>query len=174
MTTVISVDTNHQQNGRGRTQEVVARRGADLDVPNENIEFRRNPATFAHILRLLFEPTKFGHPLSVAHGLLCHGARRLHIQFCGYPQEVYCSEIRSTKAVLHTFICLSCYRMAANSRLSKLSEKDDECIFTWKLFTGWDYMIGNEETAHNRISSIILGFKEALLEEAERMKDNQK
>lgn len=64
--------------------------------------------------------------------------------------------------------------MAANSRLSKLSEKDDECIFTWKLFTGWDYMIGNEETAHNRISSIILGFKEALLEEAERMKDNQK
>ncbi|XP_050420636.1 transmembrane channel-like protein [Adelges cooleyi] len=64
-------------------------------------------------------------------------------------------------------------KMAANSRLSKLSEKDDECIFTWKLFTGWDYMIGNEETAHNRISSIILGFKEALLEEAERMKDNQ-
>lgn len=64
--------------------------------------------------------------------------------------------------------------MAANSRLSKLSEKDDECIFTWKLFTGWDYMIGNEETAHNRISSIILGFKEALLEEAERMKDKQK
>ncbi|XP_029345531.1 transmembrane channel-like protein 2 [Acyrthosiphon pisum] len=64
-------------------------------------------------------------------------------------------------------------KMAANSRLSKLSEKDDECIFTWKLFTGWDYMIGNEETAHNRISSIILGFKEALLEEAERMKDKQ-
>lgn len=70
-------------------------------------------------------------------------------------------------------VCCIC-RMAANSRLSKLSEKDDECIFTWKLFTGWDYMIGNEETAHNRISSIILGFKEALLEEAERMKDKQK
>ncbi|XP_050524116.1 uncharacterized protein LOC126895873 isoform X6 [Daktulosphaira vitifoliae] len=64
-------------------------------------------------------------------------------------------------------------KMAANSRLSKLSEKDDECVFSWKLFTGWDYMIGNEETALNRISSIILGFKEALLEEAERMKDNR-
>ncbi|VVC45319.1 TMC [Cinara cedri] len=62
-------------------------------------------------------------------------------------------------------------KMAANSRLSKLSEKDDECVFTWKLFTGWDYMIGNEETAINRISSIILGFKEALLEETERMKN---
>lgn len=80
---------------------------------------------------------------------------------------------------LRLFLCkffpyFTCYRMAANSRLSKLSEKDDECVFTWKLFTGWDYMIGNEETAHNRISSIILGFKEALLEEAERMKDKQK
>lgn len=58
--------------------------------------------------------------------------------------------------------------MAANSRMSKLSEKDDECIFTWKLFTGWDYMIGNPETAHNRVMSIVMSFKEALLEEAEK------
>lgn len=33
--------------------------------------------------------------------------------------------------------------MAENSRSSKLSSKDDECVFTWKLFTGWDFMIGN-------------------------------
>lgn len=33
-------------------------------------------------------------------------------------------------------------RMAENSRSSKLSSKDDECVFSWKLFTGWDYMIG--------------------------------
>ncbi|KAB0796732.1 hypothetical protein PPYR_10793 [Photinus pyralis] len=59
-------------------------------------------------------------------------------------------------------------KMAANSRMSKLSEKDDESIFTWKLFTGWDYMIGNPETAQNRIMSIVMGFKEALLEEAEK------
>ncbi|XP_049786229.1 transmembrane channel-like protein [Schistocerca cancellata] len=62
-------------------------------------------------------------------------------------------------------------KMAENSRMSKLSEKDDECVFTWKLFTGWDYMIGNAETAHNRVASIVLGFKEALLEEAERRRD---
>lgn len=62
------------------------------------------------------------------------------------------------------------YRMAINSRMSKLSEKEDECAFTWKLFTGWDFMIGNPETAHNRVASIILGFKESLLEEAERHK----
>lgn len=61
-------------------------------------------------------------------------------------------------------------RMAENSRMSKLSEKEDECVFSWKLFTGWDYMIGNAETAHNRIASIVMGFKEALLEEAEKKK----
>lgn len=64
--------------------------------------------------------------------------------------------------------------MAENSRMSKLSEKEDECIFSWKLFTGWDFMIGNAETAHNRIASVILGFKEALLEEAEKKKDLRK
>ncbi|XP_052751457.1 transmembrane channel-like protein [Galleria mellonella] len=65
-------------------------------------------------------------------------------------------------------------KMAENSRMSKLSEKEDECIFSWKLFTGWDFMIGNTETAHNRIASVILGFKEALLEEAEKKKDLRK
>lgn len=64
--------------------------------------------------------------------------------------------------------------MAVNFRLSKLSEKEDECIFTWKLFSGWDYMIGNAETSHNRTSSIVLGFKEALLEEAEKKKEKQR
>lgn len=54
--------------------------------------------------------------------------------------------------------------------MSKLSEKEDECAFSWKLFTGWDFMIGNSETAHNRVASIVLSFKEALLEEAEKEK----
>lgn len=88
-----------------------------------------------------------------------------------------------------------------------MSSKEDECIFSWKLFTGWDYMIGkfhcirtygmthiihivvccvykmylmvkinsgHAETAHNRVASVVLGFKEALLEEAEKKKDTQK
>ncbi|XP_044745628.1 transmembrane channel-like protein 3 [Coccinella septempunctata] len=62
-------------------------------------------------------------------------------------------------------------KMAKNSRMSKLSEKDDECIFSWKLFTAWDYMIGNSEAAHNRVASIVMGFKEALLEEAEKKRE---
>ncbi|XP_050334193.1 transmembrane channel-like protein [Bactrocera neohumeralis] len=64
-------------------------------------------------------------------------------------------------------------KMAENSRNSKLSLKDDECTFTWKLFTGWDFMIGHAETAHNRIASVVVGFKEVLLEEAEKKKDNR-
>ncbi|KAF7284667.1 hypothetical protein GWI33_021851 [Rhynchophorus ferrugineus] len=64
-------------------------------------------------------------------------------------------------------------KMAENSRMSKLSEKDDECIFSWKLFTAWDYMIGNAETAHNRVASIITGFKEALLEETEKKRESR-
>lgn len=34
--------------------------------------------------------------------------------------------------------------------------------------------IGHAETAHNRIASVVLGFKEALLEEAEKKKDKRK
>ncbi|XP_018338554.1 PREDICTED: transmembrane channel-like protein 3 [Trachymyrmex septentrionalis] len=64
-------------------------------------------------------------------------------------------------------------KMAKNSRLSKLTEKEDEYVFSWKLFTGWDFMIGNPETAHNRTASIMVGFKEALLEEAEKQKDKR-
>lgn len=64
--------------------------------------------------------------------------------------------------------------MALNSRQSKLTEKDEDYIFTWKLFTSWDFMIGNPETAHNRVASIILGFKEALLEEAEKTREEKR
>lgn len=53
--------------------------------------------------------------------------------------------------------------MAENSRMSKLSEKDDECTFAWKLFTGWDYMIGNPETAYNKVASLVMGFKVSFL-----------
>ena len=57
--------------------------------------------------------------------------------------------------------------------MSKLSEKEDEYIFSWKLFTSWDFMIGNAETAHNRVAAIVIGFREALLEEAEKKKDTK-
>ncbi|XP_058805239.1 transmembrane channel-like protein [Phymastichus coffea] len=76
--------------------------------------------------------------------------------------------------VVYTYSFVAILRkMAENSRMSKLSEKEDECVFSWKLFTGWDFMIGNDETAHNRIGSIVLGLKEALLEESEKHRDER-
>jgi len=64
--------------------------------------------------------------------------------------------------------------MAANSKQSKLSEKGDECTFTWKVFASWDYGIANVETAHNKVASIVMGFREALVEEMEREKMAEK
>lgn len=63
--------------------------------------------------------------------------------------------------------------MAANNRMSRTSSKDDEFTFTWKLFTGWDYMIGNSETAYNKVASIVMGFKESILEEKEKKKEEK-
>ncbi|CAH0401812.1 unnamed protein product [Chilo suppressalis] len=98
--------------------------------------------------------------------------------FYGYYSNVERPQYRMPLAYFLTGLVVYIYsfvatlrKMAENSRMSKLSEKEDECIFSWKLFTGWDFMIGNAETAHNRIASVILGFKEALLEEAEKKKD---
>ncbi|KAL0902128.1 hypothetical protein ABMA27_000072 [Loxostege sticticalis] len=98
--------------------------------------------------------------------------------FYGYYSNVERAQYRMPLAYFLTGLVVYIYsfvailrKMAENSRMSKLSEKEDECIFSWKLFTGWDFMIGNTETAHNRIASVILGFKEALLEEAEKKKD---
>ncbi|CAK1554682.1 unnamed protein product [Leptosia nina] len=100
--------------------------------------------------------------------------------FYGYYSNVERSEYKMPLAYFLTGLVVYVYsfvailkKMAENSRMSKLSEKDDECIFSWKLFTGWDFMIGNTETAHNRIASVILGFKEALLEEAEKKKNSR-
>ncbi|XP_012227953.2 transmembrane channel-like protein [Linepithema humile] len=79
-----------------------------------------------------------------------------------------------TNLVVYTYSFVAILRkMAENSRLSKLTEKEDEYVFSWKLFTGWDFMIGNPETAHNRTASIVVSFKEALVEEAEKQKDER-
>ncbi|KAG7481197.1 hypothetical protein MATL_G00064480 [Megalops atlanticus] len=48
---------------------------------------------------------------------------------------------------------------------------DTSFNFSWKMFTSWDYLIGNPETADNKFASITTSFKESIVEEQESHKD---
>ena len=65
-------------------------------------------------------------------------------------------------------------KMQHNAKQAKLSDKSDECTFTWKVYATWDYSIANVETAHNKVASVVMGFKEGLVEEMERGKMAEK
>uniref|UniRef100_A0A3P9NVC4 Transmembrane channel-like protein n=1 Tax=Poecilia reticulata TaxID=8081 RepID=A0A3P9NVC4_POERE len=61
--------------------------------------------------------------------------------------------------------------MARNANESGIGD-DNSFNFSWKMFTSWDYLIGNPETADNKFASITTSFKEAILEEQESRKDD--
>ncbi|XP_049906857.1 transmembrane channel-like protein 1 [Epinephelus moara] len=61
--------------------------------------------------------------------------------------------------------------MARNANETGVGD-DNSFNFSWKMFTSWDYLIGNPETADNKFASITTSFKEAILEEQESRKDD--
>lgn len=71
----------------------------------------------------------------------------------------WCRKIENKKKILKIFKCFTFpfYRMAMNASLSKMSDtKTDQYIFSWKIFGGWDYTIGNTETACNTAMAIVI------------------
>ncbi|XP_061624571.1 transmembrane channel-like protein 1 isoform X3 [Phyllopteryx taeniolatus] len=61
--------------------------------------------------------------------------------------------------------------MARNSNETGVGD-DNSFHFSGKMFTSWDFLIGNSETADNKFASITTSFKEAILEEQESRKDD--
>lgn len=49
--------------------------------------------------------------------------------------------------------------MARNANEGGDGGDEGEFTFSWKMFTSWDYLIGNPETADNKYASITTSFK---------------
>ncbi|XP_037547701.1 transmembrane channel-like protein 2-A [Nematolebias whitei] len=61
--------------------------------------------------------------------------------------------------------------MAKNADVGGGDGEEGEFTFGWKMFTSWDYLIGNAETADNKYASITTSFKESIVDEQENQKD---
>lgn len=51
------------------------------------------------------------------------------------------------------------FRMARNANEGGDGAEEGDFTFSWKMFTSWDYLIGNPETADNKYASITTSFK---------------
>ncbi|XP_037536480.1 transmembrane channel-like protein 2-B [Nematolebias whitei] len=61
--------------------------------------------------------------------------------------------------------------MARNANEGGDGADEGDFNFSWKMFTSWDYLIGNPETADNKYASITTSFKESIVDEQENQKD---
>ncbi|KAM8774830.1 transmembrane channel-like protein 2 [Rhynchonycteris naso] len=61
--------------------------------------------------------------------------------------------------------------MASNTQGSTSEGESDTFTFSFKMFTSWDYLIGNSDTADNKYASITTSFKESIVDEQESNKE---
>ncbi|XP_055460801.1 transmembrane channel-like protein 2 [Psammomys obesus] len=61
--------------------------------------------------------------------------------------------------------------MASNTQGGTSDGENDSFTFSFKMFTSWDYLIGNSETADNKYVSITTSFKESIVDEQESNKE---
>ncbi|XP_049635967.1 transmembrane channel-like protein 2 [Suncus etruscus] len=61
--------------------------------------------------------------------------------------------------------------MASNTQGTTSEGENDNFTFSFKMFTSWDYLIGNSETADNKYASITTSFKESIVDEQESNKE---
>ncbi|EPY79204.1 transmembrane cochlear-expressed protein 2-like protein [Camelus ferus] len=61
--------------------------------------------------------------------------------------------------------------MASNTQGSTSEGENDNFTFSFKMFTSWDYLIGNSETADSKYASITTSFKESIVDEQESNKE---
>ena len=55
--------------------------------------------------------------------------------------------------------CIEFCRMTANAKNNRVSTQDEQYGFCWKVYTGWDYLIGNPETSKNKTAEIVTNFR---------------
>ena len=68
-----------------------------------------------------------------------------------YFPQIIGIEMFKTKFSIHNL-----KEMTKNSRMAGSTGGDDDFEFSWKIFTAWDYMIANSETADNKVASVSL------------------
>ncbi|XP_069351869.1 transmembrane channel-like protein 2 [Eulemur rufifrons] len=61
--------------------------------------------------------------------------------------------------------------MANNTQGSTSDGESDNFTFSFKMFTSWDYLIGNSETADGKYAAITTSFKESIVDEQESNKE---
>uniref|UniRef100_A0A3P8Y5Z9 Transmembrane channel-like protein n=1 Tax=Esox lucius TaxID=8010 RepID=A0A3P8Y5Z9_ESOLU len=129
---------------------------------------------------LISTPGK-GHFITYYHFFLSQGYCKYSVLFYGYynnQRTIGLLKFRLPLSYLMVGVGTFGYSlmvvirtMAKNADVGGGDGDEGEFTFSWKMFTSWDYLIGNAETADNKYASITTSFKESIVDEQENQKD---